>query len=243
MRGRGGYVGFNRVPSLSAARGVWTLREVEEAKRAGTWPIAVTPYLVLEMEGTNGSTTFANQNGITVTAHGNAQIRTEHFKVGASSAFFDGDEDGLFFIGPAFGTGDFTIECWTKLTGGQQYAQIFGNESGTQGFTFVVNNNYDGDGQLALYSPLGGVFQSGSTTIADNAWHHVVLMRRSNAMRIFVDGVSVATASDASSYTSSANMWIGRNNLFSGRSLNGYVDQFRITLAAIYADSGFTPPM
>jgi hypothetical protein len=41
-RGRGGYIGFNRVPAAaganSAASGVWTLREAEELKRAGTWP-------------------------------------------------------------------------------------------------------------------------------------------------------------------------------------------------------------
>ena len=43
-RGRGGYIGFNRVPAASAvnseASGAWTLREAEALKRAGTWPIA-----------------------------------------------------------------------------------------------------------------------------------------------------------------------------------------------------------
>lgn len=43
-RPRGGYIGFNRVPAASAvnsaAGGVWTLREAEELKRAGTWPRA-----------------------------------------------------------------------------------------------------------------------------------------------------------------------------------------------------------
>jgi len=43
-RPRGGYIGFNRVPAASklnsAASGVWTLREAEALKRAGTWPIA-----------------------------------------------------------------------------------------------------------------------------------------------------------------------------------------------------------
>jgi len=41
-RGRGGYIGFNRVPAAagvnSAASGVWSLREAEALKRAGTWP-------------------------------------------------------------------------------------------------------------------------------------------------------------------------------------------------------------
>lgn len=45
MRGRGGYIGFNRVPAASAgnsaASGVWTLQEQELLKRAGTWPTSV----------------------------------------------------------------------------------------------------------------------------------------------------------------------------------------------------------
>ncbi len=43
-RPRGGYIGFNRVPDASAensaAVGIWTLREAEALKRAGTWPSA-----------------------------------------------------------------------------------------------------------------------------------------------------------------------------------------------------------
>ena len=44
MRGRGGFIGFNRVPAASAinsaAVGVWTVREAEAMRRAGTWPTA-----------------------------------------------------------------------------------------------------------------------------------------------------------------------------------------------------------
>jgi hypothetical protein len=39
-RPRGGYIGFNVVPTTAAASGVWTLREAEAAIRAGTWPIS-----------------------------------------------------------------------------------------------------------------------------------------------------------------------------------------------------------
>jgi len=49
MRPRGGYIGFNRVPAAaaanSAASGVWTLREAESLKRAGTWPKVNIPTL------------------------------------------------------------------------------------------------------------------------------------------------------------------------------------------------------
>jgi hypothetical protein len=46
MRGRGGYIGANVTPASaavnSAASGVWSVREAESLKRAGTWPIAFT---------------------------------------------------------------------------------------------------------------------------------------------------------------------------------------------------------
>jgi hypothetical protein len=44
MRGRGGFIGANATPASaavnSAAGGIWTLREAESLKRAGTWPTA-----------------------------------------------------------------------------------------------------------------------------------------------------------------------------------------------------------
>jgi len=45
MRGRGGFIGANVTPASadvnSAASGVWTVREAESLKRAGTWPSAL----------------------------------------------------------------------------------------------------------------------------------------------------------------------------------------------------------
>ena len=38
MRGRGGYIGFNRAGTTTAASGVWTVREAESLRRAGEWP-------------------------------------------------------------------------------------------------------------------------------------------------------------------------------------------------------------
>jgi len=38
MRGRGGFIGFNRAATTTAASGVWTVREAESLRRAGEWP-------------------------------------------------------------------------------------------------------------------------------------------------------------------------------------------------------------
>jgi hypothetical protein len=71
-RARGGYIGFNRTAATSAinsaASGVWTVREAEALKRAGTWPIA-SPSLWLDASASN--TLFdATTGGSLVAANG-----------------------------------------------------------------------------------------------------------------------------------------------------------------------------
>jgi len=82
-RGQGGYIGFNRVPAAaainSAASGVWSLREAEALKRAGTWPNSpaggVTPDnisgLQLWLDASDSATLFnATSGGSLVAANG-----------------------------------------------------------------------------------------------------------------------------------------------------------------------------
>jgi hypothetical protein len=78
-RGRGGYIGFNRVPAAaainSAASGVWSLREAEALKRAGTWPVVapgnVGSGLQLWLDASDSATLFdATSGGSLVAADG-----------------------------------------------------------------------------------------------------------------------------------------------------------------------------
>jgi hypothetical protein len=79
-RPRGGYIGFNRAPASgalnSAASGVWTLREVEALRRAGTWPGQfVNPLsiagLQLWLDASDSATLFdATSGGSLVAADG-----------------------------------------------------------------------------------------------------------------------------------------------------------------------------
>ena len=79
-RPRGGYVGHNAAPAASAlssaASGVWTLREAEALKRAGTWPLVgealtVTSGLQLWLDAADASTLFdATTGGSLVAADG-----------------------------------------------------------------------------------------------------------------------------------------------------------------------------
>jgi len=85
-RQQAGYIGFNRVPAASAvnsaASGVWTLREAEAMRRAGTWPIAlVSPTqitgLQLWLDASDASTLFDATTGGSLVAADGAVARWE----------------------------------------------------------------------------------------------------------------------------------------------------------------------
>lgn len=79
-RPRGGYIGYNPAPAASAlnsaAGGIWTLREAEELKRAGTWPIVMPKLptisgLQLHLDASDASTLYdATTGGSLVAADG-----------------------------------------------------------------------------------------------------------------------------------------------------------------------------
>jgi hypothetical protein len=85
-RPRAGYVGFNRVPAASAfnsaASGVWTVREAEAMKRAGTWPAgSVSPTqiagLQLWLDGSDAATLYDATTGGSLVAADGAVARWE----------------------------------------------------------------------------------------------------------------------------------------------------------------------
>jgi len=86
MRGRGGFIGANVTPASaalnSAASGVWTVREAEALKRAGTWPRAfVNPTsitgLQLWLDASDGQTLFDATTGGSLVAADGAVARWE----------------------------------------------------------------------------------------------------------------------------------------------------------------------
>lgn len=82
-----------------------------------TYPIPTSPFtdgenvvLLMQMEGTEGSTDFVDEKGHTVTAHSGAHITTARAKFGASSAVFDGVND---YLSVAMGDDEALGEAWT----------------------------------------------------------------------------------------------------------------------------------
>ena len=204
------------------------------------------------MDGSDGSTTFtdSSSNGLTVTANGNAQISTTQSKFGGSSAYFDGTGDYLTASHASnfnFGSGDFTAEVWFNVP----------NVSGTDAFiTTAAGQGADGtdfqgiwlglhQGQYYFIASTNGTswdvsIQAG--TPPTNTWTFLSAVRSGNTFTLYVNGVSIGTATSSGTLTNSNNLIaIGgrtRNNQYS----IGYLDDVRVTKGVARYTSNFTAP-
>jgi hypothetical protein len=219
--------------------------------------------LLLNGNGTNGSTTFTDSSsyGHTVTPVGNAQISTTQSKFGGASIAFDGSGDYLSIPDSdqfEIGSGDFTFEAWIYLTGysvaylGQYYiAEIICKDGSSRGFNFEIK------GTSTSWTTLGvGLFSSNSTVIYTsattsfdlNTWYHVAAVRNGTSLRLYKNGVDVGGGTNATSAQNTATVvTVGSENpywisLGYGYYFPGYIDDIRITKGVARYTANFTPP-
>lgn len=193
---------------------------------------------LLHMDGADGGTTFTDQKGHTFTAAGNAQIDTAQSKFGGASGLFDGSGD--FISTPsssdwAYGTGDFTWECWVRLAtaAGNQYIIEHGSNGGTLSY----------NGGLTYYNATTGTGSPLYTTapaLTAGTWHHIAVARQGGTTRLFVDGVLKASGADSHNYGPQI-LYIGTYG-GGGFTLNGHDDDLRITKGVARYTANFTPP-
>jgi hypothetical protein len=196
--------------------------------------------LLLNMNGSNGSTTFtdSSSNGLTLTAFGNAAISTAQSRFGSASGAFDGNGDYLTAPvssgGFDFGSGDFTIEAsvrTTTTTGNQTIANVFPDNTSTASWRFLIVANIL---QFICYNSTGTLFTiSSSACISTNTWTDVAAVRSGSTLTIYCNGSQVGSgsisgairSSDAgavfniSRQQSSTDVWL----------INGNLDEIRIT--------------
>lgn len=201
--------------------------------------------VLLHCNGSNGSTTFTDEKGHTVSVAGNAQISTAQSKFGGASALFDGSGDWLYLADSAdwaMGSGDFTIEFWVRL-------------SGTSDQTFISNGTYGGyspfhfdlsTGKPRFLASAGSSWNvsiTGTSNLSTGTWYHIAGVRYGTSFKLYVDGTSVGTPGTLSGAVldSATNLYIGA---FGGSAnyLNGYLDDIRITKGVARYTANFTPP-
>jgi len=188
--------------------------------------------------------TDASSNAFTVTKVGDAKaVEASPFKrvtyPFGGSAYFDGTGDYLTIPKNAsheFGTGDFTVEAWVypTVSASNLFASTYAGSSSGWWFRLSYGNLECGFGDAAIIS----VAVSG----AYNSWHHVALSRSGTSMKIYLDGVSVGSATNSTSLNSTGSiLYIGCLN--TSQPFNGYMSNLRIVKGVAVYTANFTPPV
>jgi len=171
---------------------------------------------------------------------GNAQISTSVKKYGTGSLSFDGTGDylrGANIPNLAFGTGDFTVECWAYWTATVADGGFLGSV-GTAGFDFsylegtlrIGRVDTAWDSTFSSFTPTAGV------------WYHIAYTRSSGTARAFVNGTQVGSNStNNNSYSPIGGVIIGSGNV-GDRNFKGYIDDLRITKGYARYTANFTAP-
>jgi hypothetical protein len=240
-------------PTTSSAPGVWTLEQALQYIKAGTWPVSVLsdPYfnyvtMLLHGDGTNGAqnNTFldSSTNNFTITRNGNT-TQGSFSPYGSNwSNYFNGASDWANSSANAafaLGSGDFTVECWAFISSvPNAYNAIYDNRlsgNSTAGFWIAVTS-----GRAIVCRNTSDFVSSGSNLITLNQWNHIAVVRSSTTMTIYLNGVSVGSASNSTNWTDNA-LWLNRVNDVT--TLNGvqYLSNLRVVKGTAVYTSAFTP--
>ena len=260
-------IGCNTVGTFPLNGYIDELRISNTARYTTTFTAPTQPFvndantlLLIHADGTNASTVIRDDNGAipvsvrtakTLTAIGNAQIDTAQYKFGGSALLLDGTGD--YVASPAgtqwnFGTGSFTIEFWIRFNViNTLYVPIALRSSGS-----MFNGEWWCEIEAASNKMYWGfknqagtehyvAFPFGSTAFATGQWYHIALVNNAGTAQLYINGTTQGstTAFSGSFGNSTTDLWLGAG--VGGYSLNGWMDEVRISNTARYT-AAFTPP-
>lgn len=201
--------------------------------------------LLMHYDGADGGTTFVDnsENAWTFSANGNAQTDTSQSMFGGSSLLLDGTGDFLTGTDDPIWTftGDFTIECFVRfnsVAGAQVFVAQWGVSSTSWIFQLsssTLNLALSTNGTTANLLNLAPAW-----TPSTGVWYHLAAVRSGSTCTVYVDGVSLGSGSGAGTlFNATFVPRVGSQG--SGNTLNGWIDEVRISTVARYT-ANFTRP-
>lgn len=132
--------------------------------------------------------------------------------LGQAGALSDGDKAMLFdgttgkIATPSITIPDiFTVEAWAKLPSGTTgYEPIVGTHTGAQAAGQFMLGYYNAN-RIVLQAEPGGLYFGSIQTLAEDSWHHLVVVFTGAQISAFNDGVETI-APTAQAHISSANV-------------------------------------
>lgn len=230
------------------------IRISSTARYSGSYTVPTAAFVpdsntkfLLHCDGTNNSTDFIPDAGVTRSAIGleadnETHISTDQSQFGVSSAEFDGTSDILVTNGPNLGAGEWTIEMWARFDSVSGVRVLYDDRNSannTAGTVLLYTNG------TTLYFNSQQVNKiTGGVTLATNTWYHIAVSKDgSNNIRLFVDGSETGTSyTDANTFSQlDGEGYFGSNHQTPGaHGFDGYLDEIRFSTTARYT-SNFTP--
>ncbi len=205
----------------------------------------VRPLVLLHGDGTNGAqnNTFldSSTNNFSITRNGNT-TQGSFSPYGSNwSNLFNGTNDFLVSRNATKQDSDFTFECW-----------VYPNPSAFSGDQILIANaatNYAKLGintsrQLFIDVSNVGVLVTSSTSLDNNNWNHIAMVRSGTSAFIYLNGVRVASATKSTWVAGSASpgTYLAAGD-GGGGSYEGYISNIRFVYGtALYTNSTYTVP-
>jgi len=123
-----------------------------------------------------------------------------------------------------------TVSAWVQLRGYNSYSHIF-----TKG-VYYFDVNVGSAGYIAIYVDPVGTYTSTAIIPSNNTWHHLSVTWNADGSIIYLDGgvagTSAVTHDDMTAAGNSGNVYIGGLLNYSGYTINGTLDEPRISAIA-----------
>jgi hypothetical protein len=145
----------------------------------------------------------------------------------------------------AFGTGDFTVECWVYWDtdpGATANPYIIDTRGGGGAWSFSWNWNGTSSGSVLAWTKADGTNHQPTTQMPLYQWNHCAYVRSGTTGTIYLNGVSILSFTDSTNYSASISLaYLGKR--YSGNQANpGYLSNLRIVKGTAVYTSAFTPP-
>ncbi|GEM_PF-4992714 len=207
--------------------------------------------LMLHCDGAQGSASFTDSAMSKAVITANTITTTANGVFGGASALFNGTASYLSAADSDdwnFGTGDFSIDSWIRLTSLDATQMIVSQRDDNANF-FNFNINNEGGGRYSLR------FQARNTTayVMDavaffpsfslNTWYHVAAVRSGDNLLLYINGSLISTApfTDTKSidnFTDSLNIGRRADGVLY---FNGNIDELRVSKGIARWAADFTP--
>jgi hypothetical protein len=203
--------------------------------------------LVVQSDTSGGGNSFTDESntGHTLSISSDPEHSTTQSHIGQSSIHFDGD-DKIYASADhsdfAFGTGDFTLETWIYWTNSStSNCTLIGNRTAaaeTDQWMFLL-----GSANNLAFADAYTIRVASNSALTGNTWHHVALTSDSGTLRIYQNGVQIASAAHNFNLSSTNKIYLGAGDIAGWNSnFQGYMDGVRVSKTCRYPNgTSFTP--